>query len=712
MNELPNGSDNTPPAPGLDLRSLIHGLLEKAWLIVLCLVIILFLTGAYLMRAPRIYAATAVLQVEQEEQKVVKIEKIQTEDLRSLDVLRTIEHTLRSRSNLERVVETNNLMNDPRLADPETGRPLTKDKMVDMLSKMVSVKLKRGTRLIDVTVLSTIPDLTDKIANSLITQFIRQNVEQNATSSQVANEFLVDEAQRLRRKLQDSENALQTYKEKSQSVSLEERQNIVVQKLKELSVTVTEAESARIKLESDYAQVQRLGTNVQELLIVPAVANDKVIAALLADLSKLEADFGNMKQRYKAKHPEYIQAVAQLAERKQQLQEAVLKVPQTLRSSYDSAMAAEGALKKALAEQESAALGLNKSSIQYNVLAREVESDRVLYDSVLQRLKETALTKGMPLNTIRVIEQARTPTIPIKPQKTKILILGIFAGLVVGVMLVMLLNSLDTSFKTVDQTEGYLGLPVLSVVPQMKDISPNESQLIVVRSPKSNGAEAFRSLRASLAMLGRDEERRTFLLTSALPQEGKTFCSVNYAASVAQNGFRTILIDGDLRRPAVAAALGGESEKKALGVTNFLTGKATLDEITQKTEVPNLWFISAGTTAPNPAELLNRNAFDVLVDEALKSFDRVVVDSAPIHAVSDTLLMLNRIQTVCVVARTGKTSRKVVSRAIQILQKGGAPISGIILNRFPRQRGLNYYNSYYDYSYRGKYAEKGVYGEV
>jgi capsular exopolysaccharide synthesis family protein len=239
-----------------------------------------------------------------------------------------------------------------------------------------------------------------------------------------------------------------------------------------------------------------------------------------------------------------------------------------------------------------------------------------------------------------------------------------------------------------------------------------KSPLVIAEDAKSSGAESFRSLRTSLSMLGREEQRRVFLLTSALPQEGKTFCSLNYAASLAQSGLRTVVIDCDLRRPSVEKILTGKRSGKP-GVTDFLTGKTGLPDLIQPTEIEKLSFISAGTVAPNPAELLTRNSIDALVDDALQQFERVVIDSAPIHAVSDTLLILNRVQTVCLVGRACKTPRKSILRALQILQKAHAPMAGVILNRLPRRRGLEYYyDSYYDYSYRGKYSEKGVYGEA
>jgi capsular exopolysaccharide synthesis family protein len=405
-----------------------------------------------------------------------------------------------------------------------------------------------------------------------------------------------------------------------------------------------------------------------------------------------------------------VAAESELKTYREQLREAVLKVPQTVESALTAQREKERALGTAQQEQEKLMLELGNKSIKYNELVRLYKANQDTYEQVIQRLNETSLAKELPANKIRVVQAAYVPERPVKPEKTKLMVRGLLAGLFGGILLALGLHALDSSLKTVDETEESLGLPVLSVVPQIRELKPEARTLIVAEDAKSPGAEAFRSLRTALSMLGREDERRTFLFTSALPQEGKTFCTLNYAASLAQQGLRTVLIDGDLRRPAVEEALTGNGQRRC-GVTDFLTGHKKLDEVVQPTTVENFSFIAAGTTAPNPAELLAQRGLDPLIEEALRRFDRVVVDSAPIHAVSDTLLMLRRVQTVCLVVRACKTPRKAVVRSVQVLQKGEAPLAGVIFNRLPRKRGLDaYYDPYYDYSYHGKYAEKGVYG--
>ena len=693
-----------------DLRRTWHALVERAWIISLCLIVFLAITAVYLRRVPVLYSATATIAVEQDQQRFLRPENgnNQLEDLQSLDFLQTIAQSLRARPLLERVADTNNLAQDKTFL-AWTNEPPTREQIAQALEGMVSVKLRRGTRLIDVTVVNKEPELTSKLANSLVGQYLTDTAERHFTTTEVANELLLKEAARLKKKLEESEHALQAYKEQFKASSLDDRQNTVVAELKELSTKATEAKSQRIKAETDYRQVLELGTNIPALMTVSAVALDPAVTLSRLNLSKAEDDFAALRQRYKAKHPKYIQAQSQIQALQADIAETALKATEKLKSSLESARAAEEALDNARKTQEVSALELSRLAIQYAVLNREVESDRALYASVVSRMKETSVTKEMRPNGIRVVQPAYLPEKPFSPRKTMILSLSGLGGLFIGFLLVLSLNFLDTSIKTVDEAESLLRLPVLASIPQLKEA--RRSPLVVVDEARSAGAEGFRTLRTALSMLGRVEDRRVFLFTSALPQEGKTFCSVNYAASLAQLGLKTLLIDADLRRPTIELAFKGHGAIPGHGVTDYLVGAKPFDEVVQATRVEALFYIAGGTTAPNPAEMLAHDGLGRLIEEALKHYDRVVLDSAPIHAVSDTLLMLKNVQTVCLVIRGARSSSRSVSRCAQVLQAAGAPLSGVLLNRMPVRRGFGHGYYYYDYGYQGTYSRKGVYGE-
>jgi polysaccharide biosynthesis transport protein len=685
-----------------------HLLLEKGWVIALALVICLGLGVAYLKTAPTLYTATTTIQAEQDQPNILRMQMVQLKDLQAVDYLQTVAQSLTNRPLFERVAETNNLWNDPRFLQGQKT-PASRNQVITMLSKMVKVKLRRSTRLMDIAVTHRDADLASRIANSIVSEYINAGAEREDTSIGLASKSLAKQAEGLRKKLEESENALQAYKEQNNASSLDDRENTVVAKLKELSSRATEAKSSRIKIETDYTQAIGLGTNVEALLNVTTVSKDPTVLSLELSLTKAEDDFASLCKRYKSKHPKYIQAVTQIGELKSDITNAVLSAVQTLKSSLEAAKASEQGLNEAMKTQEAAALELSKLSVQYSVLVRGVESDRALYDAVLKGMKEATVTKEtQQTGIVRVVEPAYPPELPSSPKKAAILAMSGIGGIFLGVFIVLGLKMSDTSIKTVDDAELMLGLSVFSAVPKMNGIRNGHVPLLVMEKAQSEGAEAFRTLRASLLTLNKMDDKRVFLFTSAMPSEGKTFCSMNFAASLAQLGLKTLLIDADMRRPCVETDLLGQKTDHP-GVTDYLLGTKKLKEVVRQTKMDNLFLLSGGSVAVNPAELLAKDGLSGLIEEALQHYDRVVLDSAPINAVSDTLLMLKNVQTLCLVVRAASTSSRYVMRCVQLLQGVEAPLSGVVLNQMPRRRGPGY-GAFYDYQYHGKYGKEGVYG--
>jgi len=692
---------------GADFARTWHLILEKFWVIAIALALCLGAGFAYVKMAPTLYSATTTIQAEQDPPNLLKMQSVQEADLQAVDYLQTVAQNLTARPLLERVAETNCLWSDPRFKS-DANKPLTRNQVLLALNRMVKVKLRRNTRLIDVTVTHRDPELCATVANSIVSEYISAGAERLGTSIGQASKSLEKEAFELRKKLEASEQALQAYKEETRASSLDDRDNTVVAKLKELSTRATEAKSARIKIETDYEQAVSLGTNIEELLSLPTVARDPNVVALVLSLTRAEDDFAGLSKRYKQKHPKYIQAATQITELKADITNAVLNAVQTLKASLEAAKSSEEALNEAMQKQEAAALELSKLSIQYNTLVREVESDRALYDAVVRGMKEATVTKDtQQTGIIRVVDPADPPDLPVSPRKTAIMAMSGLAGIFLGVFLVLGLRVTDTSIKTVDDAETLLGLSVFSVVPKMHQLKNGHSRLVVAENARSEAAEAFRTLRTSLSMLGGSEDWRVSLFTSAMPSEGKSFCSINYAASLAQVGHKTSLIDADLRKPSLGVTLLGRDG--CVGLTDYLAGQKRLEEVVQPTIVENLFFLPGGSTAANPAEMLAKDGLNSVIQEALHKYDRVVLDSAPINAVSDTLLMVRSVQTVCLVVRASRTSSRYVMRCVQLLRGADAALSGVVLNGMPRRRGPGY-GAYYDYQHHGKYGKEGVYG--
>ncbi len=701
------------PAPLTDLPSLFFLLWENIWLLALCLAAALLVAAYYYRTAPRIYRASTIVQVEQEPERVLKVEQIVKEDLRGLEVMNTIVETLRSRPLLERVLDTNNLAQDPEfVARKEGENPPTREDLVGRLEGMVQTSLRRNTRLIDITVSHRSPRLAALIANSVSDTYLSQDFEMQTSSTKGASAFLKEESDRLKQKLEVSEKALNDYRQNVGSISLEQSQDIIIPQMRELSARVTQAKADLIRLQSENEQILRCQSNVWGLLDLSIVTADPNVALARSILAQAESDFALIGQRYREKNPKYVQAFNKVEVSRQSLSNSVLRAAAAVRTAGEDARVIDLGLSKFMHESEQAALKLSEQAIGFNMLARDVESDRALFESVLNRLKETSLTTDLQLDKIHVVQAATEPTLPSSPNLVRTFGLGVMGGGLLGFVLVFGFKAFDTSFKSLDDAEQTLGLSVLCAIPKLKEVRGSATEVVVTDGDAhSAGMEAFRTLRASVSMLGPEDERRSFMFTSALPGEGKSFTSVNYALSLAQQGLRVLLIDADLRRPSVAQVLTGEAHHEWAGVTDYLTGRKSLAEIVRSEPAHvNLSWIPSGQVAPNSAELLAQGRLHKLFEEALQRYDRLVIDTAPVLAVSDALVIAKEVQTSILVVRGGKSPRAPVARSVQLLKAAGATLGGVVLNLVQHRRGggYDYYGSgyYYKYGYRDGASRK------
>lgn len=698
-------------APGadipIDFRRLYHELRERAWLIALCTIGVVLLAGAYLVRTPKTFASRSTIMVEQQESKVVNIQDVTQDDLKALEVMKTVEQSLTTDALMLRVVKANNLASNPAFLPQQDGQHYTEDELIRALSERITVRLRRGTRLIDITAESRDPGLAKQLAQSVVDEFVRQGFDQRIGVSQEANQFLVQEAQRLRAKLEKSERDLQDYREKNHAVSLEDKQNIVVETLKDLNAKLNDARSSRMKLESDFAQAKELaGRDPSGLLVLASVSDSPSVLEAKKRVADEEAQIASLSRRYRAEHPKFIQAQSELAQTKAELNKTILKAGESIAAAYETARVNEQKLEESLRSQEKLSFELNKIAIPYSGLAREVESDRALYESIVTRLKETDVTKTLDKSPIRIVEPARIPVKPVRPRKLLILAGSLAAGFGFGVSLALLLQALDGSLKTVDETERALNLHVIAAIPRLASAKSGEVNwaLPTVGDPYSPAAEAFRSLRTVLS-LKEPTGRQVLLFTSAAPGEGKTFSSVNCAVALAQQGHRTLLIDADLRRPSIAKVLRLNPDHP--GLAEHLAGTGTLSAVVQESGIEHLSVLAAGSTVRNPGELLSAANLERLWQEPLfASFERIIFDTAPVAAVSDALTLVRHATAVCLVVRAAVTPAKIVQRAAAALTSAGAHEMTVVLNALPADSRSAYY--YYTAAYERPTAESAT----
>jgi capsular exopolysaccharide synthesis family protein len=690
------------PASEFDAMAVYHLLRERFWLILGCLVFTCGLGLFYIARTPKTYEATTVIQVEQAARKIVEIQDVANEDLKANEQLKTIEVSFTNLSLLTGVVERLKLTPE-QLGLAPRERPYVTSDLARALQDATTAKLQKGTRLISVTVENGDPALTQQLSDEVVRQFMRDFIERRIGISDYASTFLTEERDRIKQRLADSQAAVQAYKDANPEVSLDDSQGLMDSRMLALNSRFNEARTDRFKLEADYALIQRYGmTNADELLRVASVASAPAVLASRKDLAEAESDFAALTQRYKSLHPKYIQAQRKLEEYRAAVRRTVVKAAEGVGTSLEAARETEAKTEALLKEADKEKIEFSKVSLPYRALTKELENDQELYANLQRRLKETEVTKSMEQDSVRIVQPAVLPERPSKPKSVLVLAASIISGAFLGGLLTFGMNAVNQSFKTVDQAEEQLGLPVLGTVPKATKASLGAKASLTVREPNSPVAEAFRSLRASLSLLGAEGENRTVLFTSAIPGEGKTFNSVNYAVALAQLGRRTLIIDGDLRLPTVHKLFFDNLPE--VGVSAVLTGELPLEKAVSPSGIENLDVLTAGRRAQQPAEIISKGAFTKLIKEALSKYDNVIVDSAPIHAVSDTLLMLKDVDTVCLVIHAAKTPCRVVARALHKITEAGGAAAGVILNQLP-PAGLGYY---YHYSV-GEYG-KGVYG--
>ena len=718
------------PAGEIDLHGLAYLLRANVALIATIVCAVLVAAVIYVICATKIYESRAVIEVLQEPQKVVNITEVSEEKPETIDYLNTVVQAFTSRNLLLRVIRSTDLSKQPHFALPENADLKDHEaELADRLSRMVEVSLRRGTRLVDVKVFHENPRTAQMIAAALVNELLQERFEQRRELLRLANKFLQENAEQLKGKLESAERELQTYKEKTKAVSLEERQDVIVEKLREVNKAATEAKNLRLRIEADLEQMRTIDRkDVDGLLNVGSVSRIPQVALIRAKLLEAENEVANVKDRYLPRHPKRIAAQNKVADLKRELASILSKAGDILERDYESARQAERKLDQSLQEQEQKALELNKIAIPYNVLQREIESDRALFQSITLRLKETNVTRSVDSPSFRVIEDPLVAASPAKPRKVFILGLALALGLTLGVGTVIGRDGWDSSLRTLDEAEAYLERPVLAAIPDgrealittttktvkearswdappLTDVVP----LTIVDDNLAEQAEAFRTLRTSLSLFSKGQEIRSFLFTSAIPSEGKTFTSLNFACSLARHpDRRTLIIDADLREPGLDKVLLKSNGERIPGLTDVLLGQIPLGQALKETSQQNLLLLPAGRRVPDPAELLDSAEFGRIVETLVGSFDHVVIDSPPVNAVSDVLFIAGFAQATCLVVRAGKTPKRATSRALHQLQMSNANVVGVVFNRLPVGGPSA---GYYYYRYGNGYGRTGARAE-
>ena len=575
----------------------------------------------------------------------------------------------------------------------------------------LSVQLIPNSRLVQISYTDPDPRLATEIVNTLVRTFTEENFKTKYEAVTQTSDWLSTELADLQMKVQTSEEKLVRYQKDHSILGVDEKQNIVTAKLDELNRELTAAQTDRIQKESNY----RLAVDGNPEAV--SKPSREGASSMLDKLREKEADLNTQRAQVTTQFGIGYPKVAELSNQIKQISAEIaaeeVRMQQGIRDEYLAALQRENLLITAFNQQKQEANQLNESAIEYSVLKRDAEANRQLYQDLLQRLKEAGVSAGLRSSNIRVVDVARTPTSPIKPNVPRNIEFGFLLGFACGIGLAFVLESLDTSIRTLEEISAISSLPALGTIPlqtssngslrkRLKSASiqseTSESPtLITYARPKSEAAEAFRSLRTSILLSSYGAPPKVILVTSALPQEGKTTISANSALVLAQRGGRVLLIDADLRRPGIDRLFGFRSRG---GLSTLISGGDRVEDvIIPFTDVPNLWILPAGPIPPQPAELLGSTVMKDHIAHWRTEFDHVIIDTPPCLSVTDAVILSPEADRVILVARAGKTTKLALRRACELLLQVNARVMGIVLNAL----NLDSAESYYYYG--GRYSK-------
>ena len=692
----------------------------------------LFATALTLFLMPPTYKAETTLLIERNTPQILDFRAVlaDTVGLESYDFYKTQYEILKSRALAARVIQEQALATDPmftgawrdawlstRLVDAVKGgavmakewlkhwlsspEPVEDDslaaqeQLIDRYLDMMEIVPTQKTQLVKVAFSTPDRQLSARMANAHAQAYIRQGLARRTEANEEAQTFLEEKLGELKARVDQSEAALNRYRRVNDVISLNDKENIVVERLVDLNKRLTDAEADRIGLESQVQLIRK-----RSYASLPAVVNSTLIQNLTAQAIRLEGEYANLATMFKPGYTRLDQLRVQAEDTRRRLNDEIQTVVEGIESSYLAAVAREKGLRATMKEQKAAALRFKNASMDYTILAREVDTNRQLYDNVLQRMKETGVAAELRSSNVLVVDKATPQRRPSSPKIMQSLLLAALLGLMGGVGVIFLREQLVDTLKSLEEAERYLRLPTLCLVPDLLKLdwgrhAPRTFPYMPAQIPIAFGAtketpatvsshsllvvmETYRTLRTAILLSRTEKPPQTLLFTSAVHGEGKTVTTVNTAIVLAQMGARVLLIDADLRRSRCHELLGVQRRQ---GITDILTGRREPHELIQSTSIPELFFLSSGPTPPNPTDLVGSKKLQDTLMTLLEQYDYILLDSPPVIAVSDAVLLSTMVEGVILVINVQTTPKHLLREARARLHYARAKMLGTVLNR-------------------------------
>jgi succinoglycan biosynthesis transport protein ExoP len=740
----------------IDLMEYWGKIVRRKWVAIAFAGTVVFLAVVFSFLARPLYRSTATLLIEEETSKILSIDaafRDQTQVVNDLRSYNTQLQLLKSKALAERVARKLNLLSRPEFGAGKTKNKglgaglkyiLTlkwlsssgslKDKPANPLPPAnpysavaggllagISVTPVRDTKIIELSYVGPYPALSTEIANTFAEEFISFSLEKRYSTTQQASDFLTDQIANLRDDLAAKERELQRYGQEKDIVFLTDTENTAVTTFANLDKAYNEAMLERINAEAEFRELSNLEGDS-----VPRYISDPAIQQLKIEYTRLKTDYDEKGKQLKADHPEMVRIKARL----DSLKEEINKAADAAQAKLSAAQKKEASIKYTLDKQRGDLAKMKNSAILYNSIKSEVESKQRMLNTLLERQSETQLSaqlRGLNASNISIIDKAEIPESPVSPKKGRNLFLALFVGLFGGVGLCFLFDYLDDTLKSPEEVEKLAGLPSLGVSPYLPPEGAKKSrrygsylrhkytygtygkgnpgtehtlpevkeiELVNHLYPDLPFSEDYRTVRTSVLLSQAEKPPRTLLFSSALTQEGKTSTVVNMAVSFAQLQERVIIVETDLRKPRLHRLF---KLRNVGGLTGFLTGKVPLKEMIHKTFIENVWLIPSGPIPPNPAELLNSAKMKDMLEEVGQVFDIVLLDSPPVLAVIDSVIISSIVDGTVMVVRSGKTRRKPFVSAVEELRRARANIIGVVFNGADLRSEGSQYAHYYRY---------------
>ncbi len=730
----------------IDLREYWRMIVKRKWVVISILVFAVVISMLATMLTIPVYRSSAVIQINFESPRILQIQDF-TPESRGWggreQFFNSQYDILRSRALAESVVEREGVYDHPELAGEIQQRSLIGEiralpgrlmgvfsrpdetssgpsrsaeqereaairRAARTLRSRIVITPRRDSNLVNIQVSSFDPQFAARMANAVVDEYIRSTLQRRYDAGQEAREFLEEQLSDMRIALERADQNLQDFASDIGVADLQDRVSMAQSALRTLSDRLSSAQANLVQKEAYMSLIE----NGQGNEIRP-VLTDSRLRDLINRRSEMSSEYASLTRRFQDSYPAVMELQVKMNELDNRIAERRDAILDEIRSEHSTLLAEIDALETAVERREGQILELNQQGVQYNILRREFTTNRELYDGMLQRMKEIGVASGIQNNNISMIESANAPGSPFLPNMQRNLGMALMLGLALGVGLALVLEFLDTSIRRTEDIERMVGRPVLGMIPMVKLREQREkagvndartSRAVSHYSelhPKSSVSEAFRSLRTSLMFSTPEGMPKTILITSPGPGDGKTTNAINLATVMAQNGAKVLLIDADLRKPRMHRDF---SIPHAPGLTNRIAGSSEGDGSSAivPTTVEGLFVMPSGNHAPNPAELLSSERMRKIISMASRAFDHVIIDTAPILGLADSLVLSRAVDGVIMVTAAGQTSKDSIKASTRRLMQVQAPLLGVILNQVDLDSpDYAYYSAYY-YNYSGE----------